>query len=175
MEEESNFLRIQTQTFRFTPSQPVKHEDVSILAGGFKDGEYSLVVNENPKSTLIIDKFGSIIVHNISRQEVAKLVTQRFLLSIGMSDEGLKSENGEMLAEFSLGKAVLLELANERFNDIDLDNNINALRIDAKRHECRIILFSNGKGIVLGQKSRKVIELAVSYWKNLLEKEGTLA
>ncbi|MBU04120.1 MAG: hypothetical protein CMA58_03970, partial [Euryarchaeota archaeon] len=108
MEEESNFLRIQTQTFRFTPSQPVKHEDVSILAGGFKDGEYSLVVNENPKSTLIIDKFGSIIVHNISRQEVAKLVTKRFLLSIGMSDEGLKSENGEMLAEFSLGKAVLL-------------------------------------------------------------------
>ncbi|MBU03796.1 MAG: hypothetical protein CMA58_02275 [Euryarchaeota archaeon] len=92
-----------------------------------------------------------------------------------MSDEGLKSENGEMLAEFSLGKAVLLELANERFNDINLDNNINALRIDAKRHECRIILFSNGKGIVLGQKSRKVIELAVSYWKNLLEKEGTLA
>ena len=175
MEEESNFLRIQTQTFRFTPSQPVKHEDVSILAGGFKDGEYSLVVNENPKSTLIIDKFGSIIVHNISRREVAKLVTQRFLLSIGMSDEGLKSENGEMLAEFSLGKAVLLELANERFNDIDLDNNINALRIDAKRHECRIILFSNGKGIVLGQKSRKVIELAVSYWKNLLEEEGTLA
>ena len=175
MEEESNFLRIQTQTFRFTPSQPVKHEDVSILAGGFKDGEYSLVVNENPKSTLIIDKFGSIIVHNISRHEVAKLVTQRFLLSIGMSDEGLKSENGEMLAEFSLGKAVLLELANERFNDINLDNNINALRIDAKRHECRIILFSNGKGIVLGQKSRKVIELAVSYWKNLLEEEGTLA
>tara|TARA_B100001996_G_scaffold382890_1_gene376155 strand:+ start:794 stop:1321 length:528 start_codon:yes stop_codon:yes gene_type:complete len=175
MEEESNFLKIQTQTFRFTPSQPVKHEDVSILAGGFKDGEYSLVVNENPKSTLIIDKFGSIIVHNISRHEVAKLVTQRFLLSIGMSDEGLKSENGEMLAEFSLGKAVLLELANERFNDINLDNNINALRIDAKRHECRIILFSNGKGIVLGQKSRKVIELAVSYWKNLLEEEGTLA
>ena len=145
------------------------------MAGGIKDGEYSLIVNENPKSTLIVDKHGSIIVHNISRYEVAKLVTQRFLLSIGMSDEGLKSESGELLIEFSLGKAVLLELANDRFNDISLDNNINALRIDAKRHECRIILFNNGKGIVLGQKSKRVVELAISYWKDLLEREGTLA
>ena len=102
-------------------------------------------------------------------------MTQRFLLSIGMSDEGLKSESGELLVEFSLGKAVLLELANDRFNDIILDNNINALRIDAKRHECRIILFNNGKGIVLGQKSKRVVELAISYWKDLLEREGTLA
>ena len=133
------------------------------MAGGIKDGEYSIIVNENPKSTLIIDKFGSIIIHNISRQEVAKLVTQRFLLSIGMSDEGLKCETGELLVEFSLGRAVLLELANDRFNDIALDNNINALRIDAKRHECRIILFSKGKGIVLGQKSKRVAELAISY------------
>ena len=108
MEGESNFFKIQTQTFRFTPSEPVKHEDVVDLAGGIKDGEYSIIVNENPKSTLIIDKFGSIIIHNISRQEVAKLVTQRFLLSIGMSDEGLKCETGELLVEFSLGRAVLL-------------------------------------------------------------------
>nr|ANV80839.1 hypothetical protein [uncultured Candidatus Thalassoarchaea sp.] len=41
MEGESNFLKIQTQTFRFTPSEPVKHEDVVNLAGGIKDGEYS--------------------------------------------------------------------------------------------------------------------------------------
>ena len=175
MEEESNFLKIQTQTFRFTPSEPVKHEDVVNLAGGIKDGEYSLIVNENPKSTLIIDKHGSITVHNSSRYEVAKLITQRFLLSIGMSDEGLKSESGELLVEFSLGRAVLLELANDRFNDVGLDNNINALRIDAKRHECRIILFNNGKGIVLGQKSKRVVELAISYWKDLLDREGTLA
>lgn len=175
MKGESNFFKIQTQTFRFTPSKPVKHEDVVNLAGGIKDGEYSLIVNENPKSTLVVDKHGSIIVHNISRHEVAKLVTQRFLLSIGMSDEGLKSESGELLVEFSLGKAVLLELANDRFNDISLDNNINALKIDAKRHECRILLFNNGKGIVLGQKSKRVVELAISYWKDLLEREGTLA
>ena len=175
MEGGSKFFKVNTQTFRFTPSEPVRHEDVVDLAGGIKDGEYSIIVNENPKSTLIIDKYGSIIIHNISRQEVAKLVTQKFLLSIGMSDEGLKSEKGELLAEFSLGRAVLLELADDRFNDVTLDNNISALRIDAKRHECRIILFSNGKGIVLGQKSKRVVELAISYWKDLLEREGTLA
>ena len=171
----ARILNIRTQTFRFTPSRPVRHEDVVNIAGGVKEGEYSLIVNENPKSTIIIDRQGAIIVHNISRQEVAKLVAQRFLLSIGMSDESLKSEVGELLAEFSLGKAVLLELANDRFNDIILDNNIDAIRIDARRHACRIILFNNGKGVVLGQKSKRVVELAISYWKDLLDKEGTLA
>ena len=89
-----------------------------------------------------------------------------------MSDEGLTSETGEILGEFSLGKAVLLDLANERFNDVTLDERIGAIRIDAKRHECRIILFNNGKGIVLGQKSKRVIDMAISYWKNLLEEEN---
>ncbi len=175
MNSEPNFVKIKTQTFKFTPSKPVRHQDVLSLPGGIKQGEYSLITNKDPKSTIIIDKFGSIIVHNISRQAVAKLVTQKFLLSIGMSDEGLKSETGEILGEFLLGKAVLLELANERFNDIILDERISAIRIDAKRHECRIILFNNGKGIVLGQKSKRVIEMAISYWKNLLEEEGALA
>ncbi len=175
MNSEPNFLKIKTQTFKFTPSKPVMHEDVLNLPGGMKEGEYSLISNEDPKSTIIIDKLGSIIVHNISRQAVAKLVTQKFLLSIGMSDEGLKSETGEILGEFSLGKAVLLDLANERFNDVTLDERIGAIRIDAKRHECRIILFNNGKGIVLGQKSKRVIDMAISYWKKLLEEEGALA
>ncbi|MBT3641171.1 MAG: hypothetical protein HN533_00905 [Euryarchaeota archaeon] len=131
--------------------------------------------NESPKSTLIIDKYGSIIVHNISRHEVAKLIVQNFLLSIGMSEDNLKLERGEILVQFSLGKSVLLELAEDRFTDIILDEEIGALRIDAKRHNCRIILFNNGKGVVLGQSSKNVAKLATKYWSEQLENEGALA
>ncbi|MGY8692412.1 MAG: hypothetical protein ACKVHF_05530 [Candidatus Poseidoniales archaeon] len=145
------------------------------MRNGSLNGDYVIVSNESPKSTLVIDKYGSIIVHNISRHEVAKLIVQNFLLSIGMPEDNLKLERGEILVQFSLGKSVLLELAEDRFTDITLDEEIGALRIDAKRHNCRIILFNNGKGVVLGQSSKKVAKLATTYWSEQLENEGALA
>ena len=145
------------------------------MRNGTPNGDYVIVSNESPKSTLVIDKYGSIIVHNISRHEVAKLIVQNFLLSIGMPEDNLKLERGEILVQFSLGKSVLLELAEDRFTDIILDEEIGALRIDAKRHNCRIILFNNGKGVVLGQSSKKVAKLATMYWSEQLENEGALA
>jgi TATA-box binding protein (TBP) (component of TFIID and TFIIIB) len=92
-----------------------------------------------------------------------------------MSEDNLKLERGEILVQFSLGKSVLLELAEDRFTDIILDEEIGALRIDAKRHNCRIILFNNGKGVVLGQSSKNVAKLATKYWSEQLENEGALA
>ena len=52
---------------------------------------------------------------------------------------------------------------------------VDALRIDAKRHNCTILLFSNGRGIVMGQSSRKVAEMAVLHWVSELSEEGALA
>ena len=92
-----------------------------------------------------------------------------------MSESGLVMEQGEVLASFSIGKAVLFELAAARFSSVDHDIRLDALRIDAQRHNCTILLFSNGKGVVIGQSSRKVAEMAASYWMSRLEEEGALA
>ena len=70
---------------------------------------------------------------------------------------------------------MLIGLAAERFSDMEHDIRLDALRIDAKRHKCTIILFNNGRGIVMGQSSRKVAEMAASYWLSRLEEEGALA
>jgi TATA-box binding protein (TBP) (component of TFIID and TFIIIB) len=175
MELHENSFKVETQTFKFISQIPVKHHDAVTLAGGIRNGEHVIIAYENPKSTIVIDPSGAVIVHNISRQEVAKSIVQKFLLSIGMSDEKLNFEKGEILVEFALGKAVLIELAEDRFTDIVLDEKIGALRIDAKRHNCRIILFNNGRGVVLGQTSKRVAELATKYWLEQLEKEGALA
>ena len=75
----------------------------------------------------------------------------------------------------SIGRAVLIGLAAERFKDAEHDLRLDALRISAKRHNCTVLLFNNGKGIVMGQNSRKVAEMAASYWVTRLSEEGALA
>ena len=59
------------------------------------------------------------------------------------------------MASFSIGKAVLIDLAAERFKDAEHDIRLDALRISAKRHNCTVLLFNNGKGIVMGQTFSK--------------------
>ena len=84
-------------------------------------------------------------------------------------------ESGEVLGRFSVGRAVLIELAADRFKDANHDLRLDALRIVAKSHNCTILLFNNGRGIVMGQSSRKVAEMAVSHWVSELSQEGALA
>jgi hypothetical protein len=36
-------------------------------------------------------------------------------------------------------------------------------------------MFDNGHGVVLGQSSKKIAEMAVRHWTNLLNEEGVLA
>ena len=69
-----------------------------------------MVGHENPRATIIIDSLGSVIIHGISNKDVAKLITEEFLLSIGLPESGLKIEMGELVVSFSLGRAVLMQL-----------------------------------------------------------------
>jgi len=100
---------------------------------------------------------------------------QELLLTLGMSEENLTMEMGGMLIRFSIGRAVMLELAAERFADIELDGRLGALRINAALHNAQLLMFDNGHGVVLGQSSKKIAEMAVRHWTNLLNEEGVLA
>ena len=115
------------------------------------------------------------MIHGISNSEAASLIAEETLLKVGLSEKGIVIESGEVLASFSVGRAVLIGLAAERFKDAEHDLRLDALRIAAKRHNCTILLFNNGRGIVMGQSSRKVAEMAVSHWVSELSEEGALA
>ena len=128
-----------------------------------------------PKARSVLDTDGSLLIHGISNLEAASLIAEETLLSIGLSEKGLVVESGEVLGSFSVGRAVLIELAVERFQDANHDLRLDALRIAAKRHNCTIQLFNNGRGIVMGQSSRQVAEMAVSHWVSELSQEGALA
>ncbi|MCH1591439.1 MAG: hypothetical protein L7R66_00435 [Candidatus Thalassarchaeaceae archaeon] len=167
-------FNIETQTFRFIPSVPVNHEEAISLASGTKAGDYVVVSHEEPRATYVIEPEGAILVHGLSRGEVAELAVQELLLTLGLSLEGLSMESGEMILSFSLGRGVIVEMADKRFADIEFDPRIDAVRITASLHKATILLYDNGKGIVLGQSSRKVSEMAVRHWAEKLDDEGVL-
>jgi GH24 family phage-related lysozyme (muramidase) len=56
-----------------------------------------------------------------------------------------------------------------------MDERIGALRIEAALHRATIILYNNGRGVVIGQSSRRIAEMAVRHWAGQLEDEGALA
>ena len=168
-------VNIETQTFRAIPSERVEIEEAVKFANARSNGEFAVIEHQNPHALVVIDKDGSILIHGISNLEAASLIAKEILLRIGLSEKGIALETGEVLASFSIGKAVLIGLAAERFKDAEHDIRLDALRISAKRHNCTVLLFNNGKGIVMGQQSRKVAEMAASYWVTRLSEEGALA
>ena len=175
MEEGGIVIDVETQTFRFTPSSPINHQEAVTLAGGSVSGPYVVVSHEQPRATFVIEPSGSVLVHGIARGEVARLAIQELLLTLGMSEENLRMELGDMLIRFSIGRAVLLDLAAARFADIEMDDRLGALRITATLHNSQLLMFNNGQGVVLGQSSKKIAEMAVRHWADLLEEEGALA
>ena len=168
-------IEIETQSFRVIPAEPVNLEDAVKYAGARSNGAFGVIEHEEPRALIVVDTGGSLLIHGISNLEAASLIAEETLLSIGLSEKGLAVESGEVLGSFSVGRAVLIELAAERFKDANHDLRLDALRIAAKRHNCTILLFNNGRGIVMGQTSRKVAEMAVSHWISELAQEGALA
>lgn len=168
-------INIETQSFRVIPSEPIILSDAVRLAGARSNGAFAVIEHEEPRALIVVDTDGSLLIHGISNPEAASLIAEETLLSIGISEKGLVVEMGEVLASFSIGRAVLISLAAERFKDAEHDLRLDALRITAKRHNCTILLFNNGKGIVTGHSSRKVAEMATSYWISKLSEEGALA
>ena len=168
-------IEIQTQSFRVTPSVPVDLSDAVKYAGARSNGAFGVIEHEDPRALIVVDTDGSLLIHGISNSEAASLIAEETLLKVGLSEKGIVIESGEVLASFSVGRAVLIGLAAERFKDAEHELRLDALRIAAKRHNCTILLFNNGRGIVMGQSSRKVAEMAVSHWVSELSEEGALA
>ena len=175
MESSGITVSIETQTFRFIPSSPISHQEAVALAGGSASGSFVVISHDEPRATFVVEPDGSVLVHGIARAEVARLAVQELLLTMGMSDDNVGMESGEMRIRFTIGRAVLMPLAADRFEAIDVDSRLGALRIDATMHNSQILLFNNGQGVVLGQTSKKIAEMAVRHWAKLLDEEGALA
>jgi len=50
-------VEVETQTFRFTPSEPIDHDGAVTLGGGSKSGEYVVISHEEPHATFVIEPY----------------------------------------------------------------------------------------------------------------------
>ena len=166
---------VETQTFRFSPTAPIDLDKAVSLAGGSRSGDYVVISHEKPRATYVVEPDGSVLVHGLARAEVAELAVQELLLTLGQAIDGLSMESGEMLVSFSIGRAVIEDIAIRRFEDVSKDERLGALRIDASLHRSTLIIYDNGRGVVIGQSSRRIAEMAVRHWVAQLDGEGALA
>ena len=80
-------VNVETQTFRFIPGNPIIHDDAVRLAKGIKSGPWVVISHKEPRATFVVEESGSVLVHGISRLEVARLVMQEYYAS-GLFDAG---------------------------------------------------------------------------------------
>ena len=176
MNDDEDFsFKVETQSFRFISKSPISLDEGVNLGGASSNGQFAVIKHSNPRAMVIIEPHGSIVVHGISSVDAATAIAKEILLKNGKDDKVIVVDKGQSLSTFSLGRSVLMELAASRFSDIEVDNRLNAIRIDAKRHRCTILLFNNGKGVIMGQTSRSASKMAAHYWHSRLEEEGALA
>ena len=131
----------------------------------------------NPRSSLAHYEIGLLYFTRKSDPAAAIYHLQRYLSLKPNAPKGTKVllEVGDMLVSFSFGRAVMLDLAAARFTDVKKDERVGCIRVDANRHNCSLLVFNNGHGVVIGQSSKRVAEMAVRHWAAQLDEEGALA
>ena len=84
-------------------------------------------------------------------------------------------ESGSVLARFTSGRAVISSVATTRLSEASINEDIGAVEIAATRFGGVILIFPSGKGLAIGMRSRRIAELAIETYLDILEQEGALA
>ena len=168
-------IEIEDQNFRFNAKEPPTHEAAMTLLGAKRIGDNVIIERSRPTATLVFERTGSILVHGLARAEVAKLAVRESLLQLGLPEEGLSMESGSVLAKFTSGRAVISSVATTRLSEASINEDIGAVEIAATRFGGVILIFPSGKGLAIGMRSRRIAELAIETYLEILEQEGALA
>ena len=67
-----------------------------------------------------------------------------------------------------------LERVPDLFPEAVMDTELDCLRIDDKKHEIKLLLFRNGRGIATEARHRKLVAIAARRWKQRLSDENLL-
>ena len=168
-------VSVEDQTFRFIPRDIVSRSEALSLKGASMIGDEVVLERSHPRATLVFEQSGGILVHGIARPEVAKLVAREALLRLGYQEEGITMESGPILMSFRTGRAVISSVAIGRLNEASMNDDLGAIEIAATRFGGTIILFPSGRGFVFGMNSRKIGELAIHTYLEILGEEGAIA
>jgi TATA-box binding protein (TBP) (component of TFIID and TFIIIB) len=166
--------RVENQLFRFTPAFILDSQRVVDEIGGKRSGRYVTLSLVAPRATLLVDQEGKIIVHGCRKQDMAHLAAKEVLLRLGEDESGMTFEAGPVVASFDFEATVSLEGVPDLYPEAILDTELDCLRIDDNRHEIKLLLFRNGRGIATEARHGKLVAMAARRWKQRLSDENLL-
>ncbi len=166
--------RVENQLFRFNPSVQLDPQRVVDELGGKRSGQFVMLSLVAPRATLLVDIEGKIIVHGCRKQDLAHLAAKEVMLRLGEDESGMTFEVGPVVASFNLESSVSLERVPDLFPEAVLDSELDCLRIDDQKHEIKLLLFRNGRGIATESRHVKLVAMAARRWKQRLSDENLL-
>ena len=167
--------RIENQLFRFKPAIQLDPQRVVDELGVKRSGQYVMLSLVAPRATLMVDHEGKIIVHGCRKQDLAHLAAKEVMLRLGEDESGMTFEVGPVVASFDFESTVSLEGVPDLFPEAVMDTELDCLRIDDQKHDIKLLLFRNGRGIATESRHVKLVAMAARRWKQRLSDENLLS
>lgn len=161
-------VRIENQLVRFVPPTPIVHQDVVAQLGGQENGGLVIKVLDRPRATLIIDGEGRITVHGTQRVDAARAAAKEFMLRLGLSDVGLETELGPVIASFDFGMPLnITQIVGEiGAGTATYDERLGCCLLEDSRHNLTLKVWPNGRCIVTNARHSNMVAMAAVYWRD---------
>jgi len=167
-------VRIENHLVRFTPPAPIDKQAVISQLGGQETSGVVIKVLDKPRATLVIDSEGRITVHGTHRVEAARAAAKELMLRLGLSDTGLETELGPVVASFDFGQSInITQLSGSyRAGSAVYDERLGCSIIEDSRHNLTLHVWPNGRCIVPNARHQNIVAMAAVYWRTQLKDDN---
>lgn len=174
MEAATIDVRIENQLVRFVPPSPIDQDSVVNQLNGQQTGGVVIKVLDHPRATIVIDAEGRIVVHGTHRVEAARAAAKELMLRLGLSDAGLETELGPVVASFDFGKDVDIQKVSGEFNagSAVYDERLGCCVLSDTRHNLTLHLWPNGRCVAIDARHRNMVAMAAVYWRGVMKEQG---
>ena len=156
---------VENQVFRFITPQILDSENIVKEIGAIKSGGLLVKQLRNPPYTILIDVSNqSITVHGSTKEVLARMAVSELLLGLGLPDSGLKTEIGPVTSSCSMPSSVDIDRAAEVLLSARIENHLDAIRIADTRHELELLVFRNGRIVIIDAISHRIAQRAAEFW-----------
>ncbi len=156
---------VENQVFRFITSESLDSDTIVNEAGAVRSGGLLVKQMRSPPYTILIDSAsGSITVHGSTKEVLARMAVSELLLGLGLPDSGLKTEIGPVTSSCSMPHSLDLERAADALSSARMEQRLDAIRIADMRHELEVLVFRNGRTVIVGAISQRIAQRAAEYW-----------
>jgi hypothetical protein len=156
---------VENQVFRFITPESLDADFIVNEAGAIRSGSLLVKQKRSPPYTILIDvSSGSITVHGSTKEILARMAVSELLLGLGLPDSGLKTEIGPVTSSCSMPFSLDIEKAVDVLSSARMEETLDAIRIADMRHELEVLVFRNGRTVIIGAISHRIALRAAEYW-----------